>query len=293
MKFLFFVILVLLFVSFPIIPFLITNLHNIGIYSFKDIYSYFKYKKYNLFTGYGNIVLFSASGSQVFGSGKTASMVNDVYRIYNRFNNKEVWDDDKKKFVYQKIHIISNVEIFGVDYIPFSSVNQFIDIDKYNFDSMDITIFMLDESGAIFNSRQFKDNISSDMLTRLLQSRKNKACLYMTSQRLQFTDKILREICSQVYECKKTWRIMKNTCYNALDLEYALNPQLVKPKFTRYWFATDNSFKRYNTYQLVEMLNKNYEPLSNEEILARRGSNEGSLENSTRIKRKYRPHKDL
>lgn len=180
-----------------------------------------------------------------------------------------------------------------MDYIPFSSVNQFIDIDKYNFDSMDITIFMLDESGAIFNSRQFKDNISSDMLTRLLQSRKNKACLYMTSQRLQFTDKILREICSQVYECKKTWRIMKNTCYNALDLEYALNPQLVKPKFTRYWFATDKSFKRYNTYQLVEMLNKNYEPLSNEEILARRGVNEGSLENSTRIKRKYRPHKEL
>ena len=51
---------------------------------------------------------------------------------------------------------------------------------------------------------------------------------------------------------------MRNTAYNPLDLEYALNPKLVKPLKIKYWFASDDSFKRYNTYQLVEKLNKTY-----------------------------------
>ena len=286
-------IFIFLFVYVPLIPFLISNLHNIGIYGLKDISLYFKYKRFNNYVGFGSIYMYTASGSQVFGSGKTASMVNDVFSIYNRYNGKLVYSEKEKKFVRQNIHIISNVEMYGVDYIPFTSVNQFIDIDKYGFGENDITLYVLDESGAIFNSRQFKDNISTDMLNRLLQSRKNKACLFMTSQRFIFTDKLLREICSKVYECKKTWRIMKNTSYNPLDLEYALNPQLIKPRSVKYWFASDKSFKRYNTYQLVEKLNKDYVPLSDEEILTRRGSQDGSLENAARVKRKYRPHKQL
>ena len=110
-----------------------------------------------------------------------------------------MWDSDQEKFVVQKIHIISNVELYNVPYVKFTGVNQIIDIDKFGFDSQDITIYLLDESGAIFNSRNFRDNISTEFLTRLLQSRKNKCCLYMTSQRFQFTDKILREVCNMVY----------------------------------------------------------------------------------------------
>lgn len=286
-------IFIILFLFVPIVPFLIFNLHNIGIYSVKDFYNYIKYKKFNNFTKFGNIYMFCASGSQVFGSGKTASMINYVYDIYNKYNGKLVYNENSKKFERQNIHIISNVELYGVDYIPFRGVNQFIDIDKYGFGENDITLYVLDESGAIFNSRQFKDNISTDMLNRLLQSRKNKACLFMTSQRFIFTDKLLREICSCVFECKKTWRIIRNSCYDPLELEYALNPSLIKPKYIKYWFATDKSFKRYNTYQLVEKLNKEYTPLSDEEVLNRRGSSDGSLENATRVKRKYKPHKEL
>lgn len=86
---------------------------------------------------------------------------------------------------------------------------------------------------------------------------------------------------------------MKNTSYNPLELEYAMNPTLIKPLGVKYWFATDKSFKRYNTYQLVEALNKNYTPLSDEEVLERRGSFDGSLENASKVKRRYRPHKQL
>ena len=121
----------------PFVPFFIFNLPGIIKFLFKDSYTYFKYKKYNNFTGYGNIYLFSANGSQVFGSGKTASLVNQVFSIYHRYNNKVVYDFDSGKFVTQKIHVISNVELFGIDYIPFTGVNQFIHIIKAEFINID------------------------------------------------------------------------------------------------------------------------------------------------------------
>ena len=287
-----FLILVILFIFFyDYLFFILGNFHNITFYSFKDIYNFFKYKKYNNFTNYGRIILYSGSGSQVFGSGKTLSMIRDVISIYKQYNDKYVYDEDSKQFVLQKIHIISNVELYDVPYIKFEGVNQFIDIDKFGFGSMDICIYVLDESGAIFNSRQFRDNISTEFLTKLLQSRKNKSVMFMTSQRLQFTDKILREICSTVVACRKKWRVIFNYEYNPLDLEYALNPEIVKPRVKRMWFATDKTFKTYNTYQLVEKLNKEYNPndyLSTKEILDTYGSSDGSKDNSTRLKKRYR-----
>ena len=138
-------------------------------YVYIDIRDYFKFKKYNRFTNYGVITMFTASGTQVFGSGKTISMIKDVIRIYKQYNNKLVYDPDEQVFKTQHIHIISNVELNGIPYIKFTGVNQFVDIDKYNFDSMDVAIYVLDESGAVFNSRQFKNNISSEMLTRLFR----------------------------------------------------------------------------------------------------------------------------
>lgn len=288
--FLFLVILFILCYS-DIFFFVLFNFLNIFKYSIKDIYSYFKYKKFNLFTGNGKIVLYSGSGSQVFGSGKTLSMIRDVIGIYKQYNNKMVWYEEKNKFIQQHIHIISNVELYEVPYIKFENINQFVDIDKYKFGPMDVTIYVLDESGAIFNSREFRDNISTEFLTRLLQSRKNKCCMYMTSQRLQFTDKILREICSTVVACGKYWRIIKNFDYNPLDLEYALNPEIIKPKRRRWWFATDKTFRTYNTFQLVEQLNKKYKAtdfLSTSEILETYGSSSGSVENVTNLSRKYK-----
>lgn len=248
-------------------------------YTYIDIHDYIKFKKYNRFTNYGVITMFTASGTQVFGSGKTISMIKDVLRIYNKYNNKLVYDPDLKKFVTQHIHIISNVELSTVPYIKFTGVNQFVDIDKYNFGSMDIALYVLDESGAVFNSRQFKNNISSEMLTRLLQSRKNKCCLYMTSQRLQFTDVILRQICCVVYECSKKWRFVSLKAYNPLDLEYAYNPEIIKPKSSMIYFCDNNLYSSYNTYQLVEQLNKKYIPLTNEEVLASYGNYSPSVEN--------------
>lgn len=296
MKFLICLIIffVILYYRF-IIPCIMVNFRSIVKYGFFDIYNWFKYKKYNNFNGFGRIVMYTGSGSQVFGSGKTCSMIQEIVSIYNRYNNLPVWSEEHNTFVRQQIHIISNVEMYGIPYIKFDSVNQFVDLEKYGFEPQDITIFLLDESGSIFNSREFRDNISTEFLRTLLQSRKNKVALYMTSQRLQFTDKILREICSVVVECKKTWRFIRCREFHPLDLEYAVNPEIVRPRLVRYWFATDKDFKNYNSYQLVEQLVKKYKPndfLSTEEILSTYGDGAVAPEVSNNIKRKFRSGKN-
>lgn len=273
------------------LPFFLINFHYFIEYGFRDIYFFFKHKKYNNFNGFGRIVLYSGCGSQVFGSGKTCSMIKEVLDVYHRYNNLDVWSEKENKFVKQKIHIISNVELYDVPYIKFESINQFVDLDKYGFDEQDITIYLLDESGSIFNSREFRDNISTEFLRTLLQSRKNKVALYMTSQRLQFTDKILREICSVVVECRKTWRVIRCREFDALDLEYAINPEVVRPRLIRYWFATDKDFHSYNSYQLVEQLKKKYNPndfLTTSEILETYGQSGSDLDISNNLKKKVK-----
>lgn len=259
-------------------------------YTCLDTYNYFKYKKYNQYTNYGVITMYCASGTQVFGSGKTLSMVQHVCSIYKRYNDKLVYDDKIGKFVIQKIHIISNVQLNDVPYIKFTNVNQFVDIDKYKFGSMDIVLYVLDESGAIFNSREFRSNISTEMLTRLLQSRKNKCCLFTTSQRFNFTDKILRQICCVVYECSKKWRFICLRAYNPLDLEFAYNPEIVKPRSRMMFICTNEMFNAYNSYQLIEDLNKKYTPISETEILQTYGETVGSVDNlsPSRLTKSYK-----
>lgn len=260
---------------------------------FKDIFYYFKHKRYNECPEFGKIRLNCACGTHVFGSGKTLDIVKTALDIYKRYDGLKVWYPDGNKFVTQHIHIISNVEIYSVPTIRFKDIGQLIEIENYKFGPMDVTIFLLDESGAIFNSRDYKNNISPEFLTSLLQSRKNKVALYMTSQRFIFTDKILREICGVVNECKMFWRIVTIKSYDAYQLENAINSNLIMPKKVRLWLAKDSDFKSYNSYQLIESMRKTYEPgkyLGTEEILAKSNA-DGNLDRVTTLKKVYRKDK--
>lgn len=257
---------------------------------FKDIYYYFKHKRYNECREFGKIRLNCACGTHVFGSGKTLDIVKTALEIYNKYDGLQVWWPDGEKFVTQRIHIISNVEIYSVPTIRFKDIGQLIEIEKYKFGPMDVTIFLLDESGAIFNSRDYKNNISPEFLNSLLQSRKFKVALYMTSQRFIFTDKILREICGVVNECKMFWRIVTIKTYDAYQLENAINSNLIMPKSVRLWLAKDKDFKSYNSYQLIEKMRKDYKPgmyLGTEEIL-QKSSPEGDINRVTTLKKIYR-----
>lgn len=275
---------------FPIVRYLVLHPVRVIKNALIDLYKYFRYKRYNICPEYGKIRLNSAKGSQVFGCGKTLSLVRQANFIYKKYNNLDVWDEEEKKFVKQKIHIISNVALKGIPYIPWEGTEQFINIDKMGFDKQDITIYLLDEAGTIFNSRKFRDNISMEFLTRLLQSRKNKMALYMTSQRFQFTDKILRETCSTVTTCRKIWRFIELCDYDAFEVENATNVELLQPISTRVWFSTDKFYKMYDTSQLIEQLkkdNENGDLLNTEEVLATYGDTVPNLDMVTHRKKKF------
>lgn len=290
MKFLLIFVFVFILWLSPLLRFIVFHPFKVLKNAVVDGYKYIRYKRYNNCNEFGLIRLNSAKTSQVFGCGKTLSLVRQANYIYNRYNNKKVWNENRKCFVVQRIHIISNVKLYDVPYIPWIGEQQFIDIDKLGFNEQDIIIYLLDEAGAIFNSRKFRDNISMEFLTRLLQSRKNKMALYMTSQRFQFTDKILRESCSYVTTCKKIWRFIELCDYDAFEVENCTNVNMIVPVSRRYWLATDKDYHSYDSYQLIEALKKDNKEgnfLDTAEILATYGDT-GSVDQSSALRKKYR-----
>ena len=264
------------FVKHPHVRYTFRHPYKVIKTAFNDLYIYIKHKKYNECKEFGKIKMLTASGSQVFGCGKTLTAVARINQIYNRYNNKPVWSDEKGEFVIQHINVVSNVDLKGIPYYHWVGEQQFTQFERFGFEEQDVTIFLLDEAGAVFNSRKFKENISMEFLTKLLQSRKNKMSLYLTSQRFGFTDKILRESCSTVTACKKIWRFVILNEYDAYSVERCDNLQMIQPISSKVWFATNNDYALYDTSQLVEKLKKIEEEggfLSTEEILATRGDN--------------------
>lgn len=281
-KVLFIILVVMALLISPLARYTIMHPIRVIKYLFKDGYYYFKHKKYNECHEFGKIRMNTAAGDQVFGCGKTLSLVRYARNVYNKYNGLQVWDKKHKAFCTQHIHIISNVNLYDVPYIPWESEKQFTELAQYGFPEQDITIFLLDEIGTIFNSRNFRDNISPEFLTKLLQSRKNKMCLYSTSQRFLFTDKILRESCSTVTTCKKFWRFITLSDYNAYDLENTNNPALLKPIRSYIWLAQDDDYNSYDTEQLIERLKKQNDDgdlLSTAEILQTRGDSVAGIDN--------------
>lgn len=94
-----------------------------------------------------------------------------------------------------------------------------------------------DEFSVQMNSRNFngggktasgkviEKNISPLFLNALLTSRHALIHgFYLTSQRFGHMDALLRQVSSYVIECKKMWRIQKNTYYDAWEYENASRP---------------------------------------------------------------------
>ena len=257
----------------------------------KDCWGYIRLKKYNECKEYGKIVMFTAADSQAFGSGKTLSMVRWVRSVYHQYNNREVWDDEKKEFVKQRIIVISNIQFNDIPCIPFRGKDQFVNLDRLEHNSTDIILFVIDEAGMEFNSRQYKDNLPTDFLVRLLQVRHNKVSFVMTSQRFLFVDKVLRNTTEVVTTCKKKWRIVRLQQFDAYDMENCGNANMIRPFATKFYFATDNLFNAYDTTYNVEKLKQQLtdgELLETKEILDRIGDNNDPVNATPHIRARYR-----
>lgn len=264
-------------------------------YGVIDLYKYFRFHRWDE-CATGTISCYVG----LFGKGKTLSAVHKVVSLYKRYNDKRIYDFNRKKWVTQKIHIISNVSL-TIPYEDFVSMAQIVAVadrmravDEKN-DTLTCTIVLGDEFSVQLNSRSFKSNIDPLFLNTLLTCRHHHISLIYTSQRFNHVDALLRQVTSYVYTCNKIWRIMVHEQYDAFDLDNASDPTLIKPKRRFGWFIKDAAFNAYDTLACVGNLTKSCKEgdmLTEEQILDLQRNNpvniDGIVNPSRKLKRASR-----
>ena len=210
----------------------------------------------------------------LFGSGKTLSAVHDAINFYWQYNDRKVYDDRQKKYVTQKVVILSNVALNGVPYKKLTSLQQIVNIAKWRHKTdvkkgiRTVTIIIGDEFSVQMNSRQFaggktnsgkqiEKNIDPLFLNALLTSRHALIHgFFLTSQRFEHLDALLRQVSTNVIECKKVWRIQHNNYYDAYDREHSSDPTKCECLAKGGFFVTNEDYRSYDTLQVVENLVK-------------------------------------
>ena len=261
-------------------------------YSITDIYNYIKRLKWHEMD-YGYIKAYVG----LFGKGKTLSAVHDVVGQYKHYNNKKVWCKRRKKFVTQKVHIISNVDLVGIPYEKFVSLSQIVKVaqevtakDDEN-DTLTVTIALADELSVQMNSRNFKTNIDALFLNTILTCRHYHLGFVYTAQRFGHVDALLRQVTSVVISCNKIWRVQCLNYYDAWEMENASSPTMLTPLRRMGFFVTNKDFNAYDTFACVGNLAKSYaegDMLSEQEILALQCNNGVNMDNVLSPSRKYR-----
>lgn len=208
------------------------------------------------------------------------SMAHFITELYEKSNNKRVWDRGRKKWVTQKIHVISNFKLLLIPYEPLESLSQVINCARLNKqiddeqDTRTVTMVLIDEASVQLNSRNFKTNIDALFLNTLLTCRHYHINLWYSSQKFKLTDALMRSVTQRYINCNKVWRFMCLSEYDADEIEYASDPTLVKPLRRHGFFVTDKDYASYDTLATVDNLNKAVKEgdmLTEKEILEMRG----------------------
>lgn len=259
------------------VPFRVAVLHPFATvyYAVTDFPKWLFRKNWRLLDG-GILNCYGAH----FGGGKTLSMAHFITRLYEKKNNKKVWDRGRKKFVTQKIHIISNFDLKLVPYEKLESLSQVLACAKYNKqideenNTRTVTMVLIDEASVQLNSRNFKSNIDANFLNTLLTCRHYHISLWYSSQKFKLTDALMRSVTQRYIECEKIWRFVCLKEYNADEIEYASDPTMVKPLRRYGYFVKDRDYSSYDTLACVEALERSAregDMLSEKEILEMRG----------------------
>ncbi len=254
------IIFVILFIMLPAVTMCgLRHPFKTVYYALKDfIVDYVLHKK-KLLAVTGKILAFVG----YFGKGKTLSAVHYVRAIYRAHHNVRVYCPRRKKWVTQKVHIVTNVHIEGIEYEKLVSLEQVIlstdhirELDDQN-DTLTASYVLIDEAGAELSHRDFMKNINAVVLNSILTCRHWNMSLIWTSQDFMLVDKLLRKVTLHVYECLKMWRFMYTRLYDGRDLEKSAGDTInIKCLGTSCWFVEDKDYKSYDTYGSVEKLKK-------------------------------------
>lgn len=280
MIFVLFFLIILLLVFVPLRVMLLHPFKTL-FYTLKDLICWVLFCKWrNMKDGY--IYCFVA----LFGKGKTLASVNYCMRQYKRYNNKKVFDPVRKKWVLQKVNIISNVEL-TIPYVEFTSMQQIVNISKCQkayddtHDTLTHTLVLGDEFSVQLNSRQFKSNIDPLFLNTLLTCRHHHISIVYNAQRFNHVDALLRQVTTYVFDCNKIWRFMVHSKYDAWDLENASSPIMCKPIRRFGWFIRDKDYNAFDTLACVGNLTKSCESgdmLTEEQIISLQSDNGSDLD---------------
>ncbi|WP_101696662.1 hypothetical protein [Clostridium minihomine] len=258
-------------------------------YGFKDSVAWYQEKRYNLCRT-GELLAYVG----LFGKGKTLSVVHRAVSDYKRYNDKKVWCSRRKKWVTQKVRVLSNVSL-SIPYEQFVSLSQIIYHAEHSAvqddlnDTLTVTLVLGDEFSVQMNSRNFKTNIDPLFLNTLLTCRHYHISLFYTAQRFSHVDALLRQVTSAVIDCDKLWRFQRQNVYDAWEMENAANVQLIRPLIRRAWFVTDADYNAYDTLACVGNLQKSVKDgdmLSSAEILALQCNQSANVEAVTQPSRK-------
>lgn len=255
-----------------------------------DFIKYLRYKRWNECKT-GELVCYVG----LFGKGKTLSAVHYICQLYKKYNDKRIYDFSRHKWVTQKIHIISNVEL-AIPYEKFATLKQIVrvadrmrEIDAYN-DTLTVTLVLGDEFSVQLNSRSFKTNIDPLFLNTLLTCRHHHISLIYTSQRFNHVDALLRQVTSYVVSCNKCWRFMVHGEYDAYELENASDPTMIQPRKRYGWFVNDSDYAAYDTLACVDNLSKSCmegDMITEEQILALQKTGTENMEQVMHPSRRY------
>lgn len=153
---------------------------------------------------------------------------------------------------------------FQLNKIPYPDYFEYVKRWKYQG-----YVVLIDEIEDVLSHRNYAD-FPLQLLNVLTQQRKKHVYIVCSAQRFFMVDKLFRAITTHVIDCHKLWRFQGLKYYDAWDYENAMNPQLVKSQFSRWWFIRNKDFNTYDTEQMIsEDMSANF--ISNEEKLARIG----------------------
>ena len=268
------------------------NLPYTIYYGCVDSYRSIKYKEKNLCpTGFFKIFI------GLFGKGKTLSAVKEIVEdIYKKYDGKMVWCRERKKFVIQRIVILSNVKLNDIPYRNLENLGQFVDYAKkmhyYDMenDCLTVVIGFIDEMGAELNSRKFKSNINASVLNTFLCCRHYHMGIIGTAQRFNHIDALIRQVTQTVVNCDKWWRLQRQHVYDAWELENANSFDDVAPLYKTGFFVRNKHYNAYDTMAVVEQLGKDWKDgqmFDDQEILNLQSNNNINIDVDTKSKKRF------
>lgn len=180
---------------------------------------------------------FDPCGLMIFcgpqGSGKTLSAVKYCREVLNS---------------YPKCKFVSNVEIKGIDYIPYNGLDSLFNVSN----GMEGVLFLIDEIHLEFNSLESR-NISIEEMIEFSQQRKQRKHIVGTSQVYMRLAKPLREQIKDVVICKNYGGVLQHN--TLIDGENSREEGgkfhgAVRKNF--WWFHSPELYACYDTYAKMQ-----------------------------------------